>query len=142
MKKALVTLIVILGVFFVFRSCSDSPSEASKEVIKDFLSSIKDGKGENATNMLYTPYKSALENMVSSPINMVDLSKSTALSCTLSAIGQNIKKYKILDTRQIDKNHTEVTAKLISKDGKESLVNFILIKDQKRWKIANISNMR
>ncbi|MCS7083713.1 MAG: DUF4878 domain-containing protein [Aquificaceae bacterium] len=142
MKNFLTILAVLIVGVFVFRACGDSPREASEKVVEGFLSDIKKGNGEDAVKALYTPYKNALEEMVKPPINIGDFSKAVGLAYNLSAMGKDIKKFKIVDTREIDKNHIEVTVKLNSKGGKESLVNFILIKDDKRWKIANISPIR
>jgi len=57
-------------------------------------------------------------------------------------MGNNIKKVRYLDAKNIDDKHVEVLVKVIDKNGIEKLFSFILIKDEKKWKIASISPIR
>ncbi|MCS7308271.1 MAG: DUF4878 domain-containing protein, partial [Aquificaceae bacterium] len=60
----------------------------------------------------------------------------------LSSMGENIKKVKVLDSTKIDERHVEVLAKVIDRDGVEKIFTFIVIKDEKTWKIASISGIK
>jgi hypothetical protein len=57
-------------------------------------------------------------------------------------MGENIKKVKVLDVKAIDDKHGEVIVKVIDKSGMEKILSFIIIKDEKRWKIVSISNVK
>ncbi|MCX7871648.1 MAG: DUF4878 domain-containing protein, partial [bacterium] len=64
------------------------------------------------------------------------------LSCVFSSMGENIKKVKVLNTSKIDDKHVEVTLKVIDKEGVDKIFTFIVIKDEKSWKIASISGVK
>ncbi|WP_448587934.1 DUF4878 domain-containing protein [Thermocrinis sp.] len=142
MKKVLIILAVVLGGFFVFRACGTSPEEASKDTVKEFISAIRDGEGKEAVSMLYPPFRDALAPNVKLPVQLTEMKPSELLACALSSMGENIKKVKILDVKKVDDKHVEVMVKVIDKNGVEKIFYFITIKDEKKWKIASISDAK
>ncbi|MFZ8785128.1 DUF4878 domain-containing protein, partial [Thermocrinis sp.] len=73
---------------------------------------------------------------------LTEMKPSEMLACVLGSMGENIKKVKVLDVKAIDDKHGEVIVKVIDKNGTEKILAFITIKDEKRWKIASISNVK
>ncbi|MCI4458031.1 MAG: DUF4878 domain-containing protein [Thermocrinis sp.] len=142
MKKVAVILAVVLAGFFVFRACGTNPEEASESTVKEFLSAIKDGDGKEAVMLLYPPFRDALVQDVKLPVQLTEMRPSEMLACALSSMGENIEKVKVLDVKAIDDKHGEVIVKIVDKNGTEKLLDFITIKDEKRWKIASISNVK
>ncbi len=142
MRKTLLILAVILGGFFVLRTCGTSPEEASEDTVREFISAMKDGKGREAVKLLYPPFRDALAQEVKLPLQLTEMKPSEVLACLLSSMGENIKKTKILDVKTIDDKHVEVMVKIIDKNRTEKIIVFITIKDEKKWKIASISNVK
>jgi len=142
MKRIVLILVLVLLGFFVFRGCGTSPEEASKDTVKGFMSAIREGEGKEAVKLLYPPFRDALVQDVKLPIQITEMKPSELLACALSSMGENVKKVKIIDVKRIDDNHVEVLVKVIDKNGVEKLFWFVTIKDEKRWKIASISNVK
>lgn len=142
MKKIAVGIGLVLLAFFVIRSCGKSPEGQAEDAVKDFISAIKDREGEDAVKLLYPPFRDALAQNVKLPVEITELKPSELLACVLSSMGNNIKKVKYLDAKNIDDKHVEVLVKVIDKNGIEKLFSFILIKDEKKWKIASISPVK
>ncbi len=142
MKRIVLILVLVLLGFFVFRGCGTSPEEASKDTVKEFMSAIREGEGKEAVKLLYPPFRDALVQDVKLPIQITEMKPSELLACALSSMGENVKKVKIIDVKRIDDNHVEVLVKVIDKNGVEKLFWFVTIKDEKRWKIASISNVK
>jgi len=142
MKRIVIILAVVLASFFAFRACNTSPEEASKDTVKEFMSAIREGEGKEAVKLLYPPFRDALVQDVKLPIHITEMKPSELLACALSSMGENVKKVKIIDVKRIDDKHVEVLVKVIDKNGVEKLFWFITIKDEKRWKIASISNVK
>ncbi|MEN3028034.1 MAG: DUF4878 domain-containing protein [Aquificaceae bacterium] len=142
MKKVLIALGVLLLAFFLFRACGDSPEESGRETVKEFIENIRDGEGREALKLLYPPLRDALSQDIKLPVQLTEMKPSEVLACVLSSMGENIKKVKVLDTSRIDDKHVEVTVKVIDKQGVEKIFTFIVIRDEKRWKIASISGIK
>jgi hypothetical protein len=142
MKKVAIILAVVLAGFFVFRACGTSPEEASESTVKEFISAIKDGDGKEAVKLLYPPFRDALVQDVKLALQLTEMKPSEMLACVLNSMGENIKKVKVLDVKAIDDKHGEVIVKVIDKSGMEKILSFITIKDEKRWKIVSISNVK
>ncbi|RMH02188.1 MAG: DUF4878 domain-containing protein [Aquificota bacterium] len=142
MKKALLIAGAVLAVFFVFRACGSSPTEEAKATVEEFIEEIKDKDGKDAVKLLYPPYRDALVQELKLPLELVEMKPSEVLACVLSSMGENVKKVKYLDAKALDEKHTEVLVKVIDKQGMEKIMAFILVKDEKRWRIANISPVR
>ncbi|MEZ0361094.1 MAG: DUF4878 domain-containing protein [Hydrogenobacter sp.] len=142
MKKVAIGIALVLLAFFVVRSCKESPQDEAKQTVKEFVSAIKDRDGEKAVKLLYPPFRDALVQNVKLPIEITEMKPSELLACILSSMGKNIKSVKYLDTKKIDDQHVEVLVKVIDKEGIEKLFSFILIKDEKRWRIASIASLR
>ncbi|WP_448583752.1 DUF4878 domain-containing protein [Thermocrinis sp.] len=142
MKKVVLILVLVLLGFLFFRACGTSPEEASKDTVKEFMSAIRNGEGKEAVGLLYPPFRDALVQEVKLPIQITEMKPSELLACALSSMGENVKKVKILDVKKIDDKHVEVLVKVIDKNGVEKLFWFITVKDEKRWKIASISNAK
>jgi hypothetical protein len=98
--------------------------------------------GKEAVKLLYPPFRDALMQDVKVPLQLTEMKPSEMLACVLSSMGENIKKIKVLDAKGIDDKHWEVIVKVIDKNGMEKILAFITIKDEKRWKIASISNVK
>lgn len=142
MKRVAIGLALVLLAFFVVRSCSKGPEDEARATVKDFISAIRDKEGQEAVKLLYPPFRDALVQDVKIPVQLTEMKPSELLACTLSSMGENIKKVKYLDTRKLDDKHVEVLVKVIDRQGVEKLFSFILIKDEKRWKIASIASVR
>lgn len=142
MKRILIILAAILAVFFLFKSCGENPEKAAKATVKEFIEKIRDEEGKEAIKLLYPPFRDALAQDLKIPIELTETKPSELLACVLSSMGENIKKVKILDVSKIDDKHTEVLVKVIDKQGIEKVFTFIVIKDEKKWKIASISGIR
>ncbi|SHK42634.1 DUF4878 domain-containing protein [Thermocrinis minervae] len=142
MKKALPLLALLLAGFFVVKGCSSSPERQALGTVKEFMEAIRDKDSKDAVNLLYPPYRDALAQQVNVPIQFVELKPSEMVGCVLTSMGEKIKEVKYLDASKIDDTHTEVVIKVVDKDKTEKILSFILVKDGKSWKIANISTMR
>jgi hypothetical protein len=142
MKRTVLILAVVVVGFFVFRACGTSPERASEGTVKEFISAIKDGDGKEAVKLIYPPFRDALVQDIKVPLQLTEMKPSEMLACVLSSMGENIKKVKVLDVKAIDDKHGEVIVKVIDKNGMEKIMAFITIKDEKRWKIASISNFK
>ncbi|MFN3813374.1 MAG: DUF4878 domain-containing protein [Aquificaceae bacterium] len=141
MKKAILILGAILLTFFLFKSCGDSSKEA-KSTVEDFISAIRDENGEKAVKLLYPPFREAIVSQVKIPFELTEMKPSELLACILSTMGKNIEKVKYVDVSKVDDNHTEVIVRITDKEGMEKMFTFILIKEEKKWKIASISLLR
>lgn len=142
MKKVAIALGAVLLAFFVFRACGEDPEESAKDTVRDFIESIREGEGREAVMLLYPPFRDALVQDVKLPLQLTEMKPSEILACLLSSMGENIKKVKVLDTSKIDERHAEVILKVLDRDGVEKIFTFIVIKDEKRWRIASISGIR
>ncbi|MFN3947771.1 MAG: DUF4878 domain-containing protein [Aquificaceae bacterium] len=142
MKKVLILIALVLAAFFVFRACGESPEASARKTVKEFIERIRDEEGKKAVKLLYPPFRDALVQDLKLPIQLTEMKPSEVLACVLSSMGENIKKVKVLDANKIDDKHAEVIVKIIDKQGMEKVFTFIVIKDEKRWKIASISGIR
>lgn len=142
MKKALLVAGAVLVAFFAFRACSSSPTEEARDTVEEFIEKIRDEDGKSAVKMLYPPYRDALAQELKLPLQLTEMKPSEVLACVLSSMGENVKKVKYLDAKTLDEKHAEVVIKVVDKQGVEKLFAFILIKDEKKWKIANISSLK
>jgi len=142
MKRIVLILAVVLLGFFAFRACGTSPESASEKTVKEFMSAIREGEGKKAVGLLYPPFRDVLAQDLKLPIQITEMKPSEVLACVLSSMGENVKKVKVLETKKIDEKHVEVLVKVVDKNGMEKLFYFITIKDEKRWKIASISNLK
>ncbi len=142
MKKVAIGIGAVLLAFFVIKSCGKSPEEQAQDTVKDFISAIRDKEGEDAVKLLYPPFRDALVQNVKLPVEITEMRPSELLACVFSSMGNNIGKVKYLDAKNIDDKHVEVLVKVIDKNGIEKLFSFILIKDEKSWKIASISPIK
>ena len=142
MKKVAIAVGAVLLAFFVLKSCGENPEKSARNTVKDFIENIRDGEGKDAVKLLYPPFRDALVQDVKLPIQLTEMKPSEILACLLSSMGENIKKVKMLDTSRIDDKHAEVIVKVIDKEGVEKIFTFIVIKDEKRWRIASISGIR
>ncbi len=142
MKKALVAAGAVLLAFFIFRACSESPEESARDTVKEFIEEVKDGEGKEAVKLLYPPFRDALAQELKMPVQLTELKPSEMVACLLSSMGENIKKVKVLDSSKIDDRHAEVLVKIIDRQGVEKVFTFIVIKDEKKWKIASISGVK
>lgn len=142
MKRIVLILAIVLAAFFLIRSCGENPESSAKRVVEDFIENIKDEEGKEALKLLYPPFRDALAQNLNLPIQLTEMKPSEVLACVLSSMGENIKKVKVLDTSKIDEKHVEVIVKIVDRQGMEKVFTFIVIKDEKRWKIASISGIR
>ncbi len=142
MKKVLIPIALVLAAFFVFRACGESPEESARKTVKEFIERIRDEEGKEAVKLLYPPFRDALVQDLKLPIQLTEMKPSEILACVLSSMGEDIKKVKLLDASRIDDKHAEVVVKIIDKQGGEKIFTFIVIKDEKKWKIASISGIR
>ncbi|MFN3598890.1 MAG: DUF4878 domain-containing protein [Aquificaceae bacterium] len=142
MKKVLIPIALVLAAFFVFRACGESPEESARKTVKEFIEMIRDEEGKEAVKLLYPPFRDALVQELKLPIQLTEMKPSEILACVFSSMGENIKKVKLLDASKIDDKHAEVMVKIIDKQGVEKIFTFIVIKDEKKWKIASISGIR
>ncbi len=142
MKKVALAVGAVLLAFFVFRACGENPEKSARNLVKDFIEEIRDGEGKEAVKLLYPPFRDALVQDVKLPLQLTEMKPSEVLACLLSSMGENIKKVKVLDASKIDDKHAEVMVKVIDKGGVEKIFTFIVIKDEKKWKIASISGIR
>jgi len=141
-RKVAIAIGVVLVLFFVFRSCGGSPESQARDIVEDFISAVKDKDGKDAVKLLYPPFRDALVQEVKIPVQLTEMKPSELLACILSSMGENIKKVKYMDTKKIDESHVEVLVKITDKEGVDKIFSFIIIKDEKRWKIASISPLR
>ncbi|MCS7261937.1 MAG: DUF4878 domain-containing protein [Aquificaceae bacterium] len=142
MRKALVVLGLVLLGFFTFRACGKSPEESARAVVQDFVENIREGEGKKAVKLLYPPLRDALSQDLKLPLQLTEMTPSQTLACLLSSMGENIKRVKVVDTSRIDDKHVEVLLKVMDKQGKEKFFTFIVIKEDKNWRIASISGSR
>ncbi|MEJ5339735.1 MAG: DUF4878 domain-containing protein [Aquificaceae bacterium] len=142
MKKVALAVGAVLLAFFVFRACGENPEKSARNTVKDFIENIRDGEGREAVMLLYPPFRDALVQDVKLPLQLTEMKPSEVLACLLSSMGENIKKVKVLDTSRIDDKHAEVIVKVTDKEGVEKIFTFIVIKDEKRWRIASISGIK
>ncbi len=142
MKRVAIAVGAVLLAFFVLKSCGENPEKSARNTVKDFIENIRDGEGKDAVKLLYPPFRDALVQDVKLPIQLTEMKPSEILACLLSSMGENIKKVKMLDTSRIDDKHAEVIVKVIDKEGVEKIFTFIVLKDEKRWRIASISGIR
>lgn len=142
MKKALTIVVVLLIGFFLIKSCGENPEKSAKNTVKDFIENVRDGEGKEAMKLLYPPFRDALSQDLKLPIQLTEMKPSEVLACVLSSMGENIKKAKVLDVSRIDEKHVEVMVKVIDREKVEKILTFIVIKDEKRWKIASISGIK
>ena len=142
MKRVGIVIAVVLAVFFLFRACGNSPEESARDIVKEFIENIRDEEGAEAVKLLYPPFRDALVQDVKLPIQLTEMKPSQILACALSSMGENIKKVRVLDSTKIDEKHVEVLVKVIDRDGVEKIFTFIVIKDEKTWKIASISGTK
>ncbi len=142
MKKVAIAVGAVLLAFFILRSCGESPEKSARNTVKDFIENIRDGEGREAVKLLYPPFRDALVQDVKLPIQLTEMKPSEVLACLLSSMGENIKKVKVLDASKIDDKHAEVIVKVVDKEGVEKIFTFIVMKDEKRWRIASISGIR
>ncbi len=142
MKRIVLILGAVLLVFFVFRACGEKPEESARDTVKDFIEEVRNGEGKEAVKLLYPPFRDALVQELKMPVQLTEMKPSEVLACVLSSMGENIKKVKVLDASKIDDKHVEVVVKIIDKQGVEKILSFIVIKDEKKWKIASISGIK
>ncbi|RMH80200.1 MAG: DUF4878 domain-containing protein [Acidobacteria bacterium] len=142
MKKAALAIGAVLLAFFVFRACGEDTKDKARGTVKEFIERVRDGEGKEAVKLLYAPYRDALSQDFKLPIQLTEMKPSEVLACVLSSMGENIKRVKYLDVREIDDKHAEVLVKVIDREGVEKILAFIVIKDEKNWRIANISGIR
>ncbi|MFN7064915.1 MAG: DUF4878 domain-containing protein [Aquificaceae bacterium] len=142
MKKIFIALGAVLLAFFLFRACGDSPEEIARDTVKDFIEKIRDEEGKEAVKLLYPPFRDALAKDLRLPIQLTETTPSQLLACILSSMGEDIKKIKVIDSSKIDDKHTEVMVRIVDKQGVEKIFTFIVIKDEKKWRIASISGIK
>ena len=142
MRKAVIAILVILGLFFLIRSCGESPEEAGRETVKAFIEAVRDEDGKEAVMLLYPPFRDALVLDLKLPVQLTEMKPSEVLACLFSSMGTNIKKVKYIDSKQIDDKHVEVLVRVVDKEGIDKVFSFIVIRDEKRWRIASISDIQ
>ncbi|MCS7171257.1 MAG: DUF4878 domain-containing protein [Aquificaceae bacterium] len=142
MKRILLILGMLLLAFLALRACGENPEKSAKNTVKNFIESIREREGKEAVDLLYPPFRDALSQDIKLPIQLTEMKQSELLACLLSSMGEGIKKVRIIDTSKIDDKHVEVIVKVIDKDGIEKIFTFIVIRDEKRWKIASISGIK
>ncbi|ADC89709.1 hypothetical protein Thal_1077 [Thermocrinis albus DSM 14484] len=142
MKKVLLAAGLVLLAILVIRSCSGSPEKEAKGTVAEFVDLVKDGEGKDAVKLLYPPFRDALVQEVKLPVQLTEMKPSELLACALSSMGENIKKVKVVETRPIDDKHVEVLVRITDRQDIDKLFSFIVIKDEKGWKIASISPVK
>ncbi len=141
MKKALIIAGVAFVGFLVLRGCGASLEDEARDRVKEFIEYVREGEGKDAVKLLYPPFRDALTMDLKVPVQLTEMKPSELLACVLSSMGENIKKVKVLDAKQIDERHVEVLLRVIDKGGIDKVFTFILIKDGEDWKIASFSNI-
>ncbi len=141
MRKALIVAGIVLVGFFVVKSCGENPEKSAQNTVKEFIGAVRDEEGKEAVKLLYPPFRDALVMDLKLPVQLTEMKPSEVLACVLSSMGSNIKKVKYLDSKRIDDKHVEVLVRVIDKEGVDKVFTFIVIKDEKKWRIASISSV-
>ncbi len=138
-KKVLIIVLVVIGIIFLLRACGSSPTDISKNEVKGFMESLKDGKIVNAVKLLDPNYREYLEKSIGSvPTPFAEYKNYELLGSVLSAEVKELKSWKVVSAEKINDNQTKVVIRTKDKEGMTKDVIFYLAKENDHWKIVSI----
>jgi len=137
MRKVIIASVVVLTLFGI-KSCG-KPYGAARDTVEDFMEEIKGKEGMEAIRYLHPSYRDSLAKELKLPIQFTELRPSEILACLLSTMGSNIEDVDITDGKIIGEKTALIKVKVEDKRGIEKIFNFVLIKEDGKWLIADIS---
>lgn len=129
---------VAVALIFSLKSCGE-PYEPAEEAVDSFLEEVQEKEGFDALKYLHPSFRDNLAKDLKLPVQFTELKPSEALACLLSTMGANMDDYEIKGGKMIGESTAIIKARVVDKDGIEKLFNFVLIKEDDRWLIADIS---
>lgn len=137
MRKIALASLVALTLFGI-KSCGE-PYGAAKDTVEDFMEEIKEKEGMEAIRYLHPSYRDSLAKEIKLPVQFTELRPSEVLACLLSTMGANIEEVEVKDGKIIGENTALIKVKVEDKNDIEKIFSFVLIKEDGKWLIADIS---
>ncbi len=137
MRKVVVVSLT-LALLFGIKSCGESYN-AAEDTVDEFMSEIKDREGHEAMRYLHPSYRDNLSKEVRLPVQFTELKPSEVLACLLSTMGSNIDDFDVKEGKLIGENTALIKVEVEDKNGIEKLFSFVLIKEDGKWLIADIT---
>ncbi|WP_457600680.1 DUF4878 domain-containing protein [Hydrogenivirga sp.] len=137
MRKAVVASLAVALIFGV-KSCGE-PYDAAKDSVEEFMEEVKEGEGSEAIRYLHPSFRDNLAKDLKLPVQFTELKPSEVLSCLLSSMGANIDEVDVKEGKLIGENTAIIKVKVEDKNGVDKLFSFVLIKEEDRWLIADIT---
>ncbi len=136
-KAVLATLAVAL--LFGIKSCGES-YDGAQDVVEDFMEEVQEKEGDEAIKYLHPSFRDSLTKDIKLPVQFTEMKPSEVLSCLLSTMGSNIDDVDVKDGKLIGENTAIIKVSVEDKDEIKKIFNFVLIKEDGEWLIADISN--
>ncbi len=138
MRKAVVASLAV-ALLLGIKSCGES-YDGAQDVVEDFMEEIQEKEGDEAIKYLHPSFRDNLTKDVKLPVQFTEMKPSEVLSCLLSTMGSNIEDVDVKDGKLIGDNTAIIKVSVEDKDEIKKIFNFVLIKEDGEWLIADISN--
>ncbi len=137
MRKAVVASLAV-ALLFGIKSCGE-PYGGAEETVEKFMEEIQEKEGYEAIKYLHPSFRDNLAKDIRIPVQFTELKPSEVLSCVLSTMGAGIEEVDMQGGKMIGDRTAIIKVKVEDKSGLEKIFNFVLIKEEDRWYIADIS---
>lgn len=133
-------VVASLSVAFLLgiKSCGE-PYDPAKDVVEEFMEGVKKKEGHEALKLLHPSFRDNLSKEVRIPIQLTETRPSEVLACVLSTIGANIDEVDVKEGRLIGEKTALIKVWVRDKGGIDKLFTFVLVKEDDRWRIADIT---
>ncbi len=137
-KKILIGLGVIAAVVFLFKACGSSPQGISRDMVSDFVSSLKDHRPMRAIRELDPSLRESLEAKLQIPLALVEMKPYEALGASLEGQMSFVKSWKIKNVSKISDSEVKVVLETKDNERMERDITFTVSKEGDSWNITNI----
>ena len=137
MRKALIASVAV-ALLLGIKSCGE-PYDGAKDVVEDFMEEVQEKEGHEAIKYLHPSFRDNLSKDIKLPVQFTELRPSEVLACLLSTMGANIEDFDVKEGKLIGDNTALLKVKVEDKNEITKLFSFVLIKEEDRWLIADIT---
>ncbi len=138
-KKIVIGLVALGAIFLLFRACGSSPQGISRDLVSNFVKSLKDHHPMKAIRKLDPSLRENLEAKLNMPLALVEMKPYEALGASLEGQMSFVKSWKIKNVSKISDSEVKVILETKDNERMERDITFTVSKEDSSWKISNIS---
>lgn len=136
MKRLLA--VATAALLFGVSACGES-HRGAKKTVEGFMERVMEKDGAEAVKLLHPTYRDKLSKDLRSPIELVEISPLDILASALSALGDKIESVKVKEEKKARNGTASFKVEVEDKKGVKRLFTFVLVKEDGRWMIADIT---